>query len=116
MQTEFYPSDAYGDDAFVSDSDLIGFRKPTEIVHDPVLTLARKRQLLDYWASDIHAITGRPALRSYAHGPTVSIDEIQAALCELDTMVDSGAIARRVHHSQRPDHGGAGLVAGASGR
>ena len=30
------------DDAFVSDSDLIGFWKPSEIVHDPILTLARK--------------------------------------------------------------------------
>lgn len=96
MQTEFYPSDAFDEDAFVSESDLIGFRKPGEIVHDPVLTMARKRQLLAYWASDIHAVAGQPALRNCAHGPTVSIDEIHAALCELDTMVDSGAIAPRV--------------------
>jgi len=96
MQTEFYPSDAFDEDAFVSDSDLIGFLKPSEIVRDPVLTLARKRQLLAYWASDIHAVASQPALRSYSHGPTVSIDDIQAALCELDTMVDSGAMAPRV--------------------
>lgn len=87
---DFRPED---DDAFVSDSDLIGFRKPSEIVHDPMLTLARKRQLLAYWGSDIHAVSGTPALRSYAHGPAVSIDEIQAALCELDEMVDAPAIA-----------------------
>jgi hypothetical protein len=80
------------DDAFVTDSDLIGFWQPAEIVHDPMLTLARKRQLLAYWASDIHAVTGEPALRSYAHGPTVSIDEIKAALCDLDTMVDLAAM------------------------
>ena len=81
------------DDAFVSDSDLIGFWKPSEIVHDPMLTLARKRQLLAYWASDIHAVIGQPALRTYAHGPTVSIDDIKAALVELDTMVDAPAMA-----------------------
>ena len=82
------------DDALVSDSDLIGFWRPSEIVSDPMLTLARKRQLLAYWASDIHAVAGAPALRSYAHGPTVSIDEIQEALCDLDTMVDGATIAR----------------------
>lgn len=80
------------DDAFVSDSDLVGFWKPSEIVRDPILTLARKRQLLAYWASDIHAVVGQPALRSYAHGTAVTIDEIQAALCELDTVVDASAI------------------------
>ena len=79
-------------DAFVSDSDLIGYFKPSEIVHDPALTLARKRQLLAYWASDIHAVRGAPALRSYASGPAVLIDDIQAALVELDTMVDAAAI------------------------
>ncbi|HZY67907.1 MAG TPA: hypothetical protein VFE52_04940 [Devosia sp.] len=85
--------DRYDDfDPSVSDSDLIGYFKPSEIVHDPVLTLARKRQLLAYWASDIHAVTGSPALRSYAFGTAVSIDEIQAALRELDTMVDAGAM------------------------
>ena len=84
------------DDTFVSDSDLIGFWKPSEIVHDPMLTLARKRKLLAYWGSDIHAIAGAPALRSYAHGPTVSIDDIQAALSELDTMVDGPAIPSSV--------------------
>ena len=82
------------DDTFVSDSDLIGFGRPEDIVHDPVLTLSRKRQLLAYWASDIHAVAGAPALRSYAFGPSASIDDIQAALCELDEMVDLPAIGR----------------------
>jgi hypothetical protein len=78
---------------FVCDSDLIGYYRPSEIVHDPMLTLARKRQLLAYWGSDIHAVAGAPALRSYAFGTTVSIDDIQAALRELDTMVDPAAMA-----------------------
>ena len=85
--------DRYDDfDPSVSDSDLIGYFKPSEIVHDPMLTLARKRQLLAYWASDIHAVTGAPALRSYAFGTAVPIDDIQAALRELDTTVDAAAI------------------------
>lgn len=80
------------DDSFVSDSDLMGFNRPRDIVHDPVLTVARKRQLLAYWASDIHAVAGAPALRAYAFGPAVFIDEIQEALIELDDMVDLPAI------------------------
>jgi hypothetical protein len=79
-------------DATVSDSDLIGFHRPDEIVQDPRLTLARKRQLLAYWGSDIHAVAGTPALRSYAFGPAVSIDDIQDALKKLDEMVDWAAI------------------------
>jgi hypothetical protein len=80
------------DEAFVCDSDLVGYSRPREIVHDPMLTLARKRQLLAYWGSDIHAVAGAPALRSYAQGTTVSIDDIKSALCELDEMVDHAAI------------------------
>jgi hypothetical protein len=80
------------DDALVSDSDLMGFNRPRDIVHDPVLTLGRKRQLLAYWASDIHAVPGAPGLRTYAFGPTVPIDDIQSALCALDNLVDLPAI------------------------
>ena len=92
MNTHLNSLDDFDDDAFVSDSDLIGFWTPGEIVKDPMLTIGRKRQLLAYWGSDVHAVVGQPALRSYAHGPTVSIDDIKAALCELDTMVDNAAI------------------------
>jgi hypothetical protein len=80
------------DDAFVTDSDLIGFDRPRDIVHDPVLTRARKRQLLAYWGSDIHAVSGSPALRSIAYGRTASIDDIHEALCDLDKMVDFASI------------------------
>jgi hypothetical protein len=76
------------DDATVCDSDLMGFNRPRDIVRDPLLTIARKRQLLAYWASDIHAVRNAPALRAYAFGPAVSIDDIQAALSELDEMID----------------------------
>lgn len=80
------------DDAFVSDSDLIGYDSPREIVDDPILSLARKRQLLAYWSSDIHAVTGAPALRCCASGPTVTIRDIKEALSALDEIVDVAAI------------------------
>jgi len=80
------------EDSFVSDSDLIGFHNPREIVDDPILTLGRKRQLLAYWASDIHAVAGAPALRTYAFGSTVTIDQIMDALKSLDERVDAAAI------------------------
>lgn len=103
MRTDLNLAETYDfADAIVSDSDLLGFNRPSEIVHDPVLTLARKRQLLAYWASDIHAVAGAPGLRTYAFGPTVSIDEIQEALLELDEMVDLPAIA---------SHSGSGVTA-----
>lgn len=93
MRTDLNLAEPFAvEDGFVSDSDLIGFDRPGDIVRDPVLTLARKRQLLAYWASDIHAVPGVPALRCYAFGPSVPIDDIQAALCELDEMVDLAAI------------------------
>ena len=79
-------------EATVSDSDLLGFNRPRDIVDDPILTLARKRQLLAYWASDVHTVAGAPALRTYAFGPAVSIDDILEALQALDEMVDLPAI------------------------
>src|SRR5690242_3050084 len=71
----------------VTDGDLIGYDRPNDVVEDPELTLARKRELLAYWASDIHAIPNFPALRSLGFGRTVTIDDIQAALRKLDEMV-----------------------------
>jgi hypothetical protein len=89
MRTDLGTYDVAADyEGTVSDSDLIGFNTPREIVHDPILTVARKRQLLAYWGSDIHAVNGAPALRSYAFGTAATIDEIKAALVELDEMVD----------------------------
>ena len=68
----------------VTDSDLIGYFKPRDIANDMALPISRRRELLAYWASDIHAVVGSPALRSYNFGVTVSIDEILDALKSLD--------------------------------
>lgn len=76
----------------VTDGDLIGYDRPRDIVTDPELTLARKRELLAYWASDIHAIPNFPTLRSLSFGRTANIDDIQAALKRLDEMLPPGAL------------------------
>jgi hypothetical protein len=83
---------AFDEDA-VTNSDLVGYWKPREILDDPSITVARKRELLAFWASDIHAVAGAPALRC-ARGVTVHIDELLDALKELDSMVDVGAIPK----------------------
>jgi hypothetical protein len=72
----------------VTDSDLIGYFRPNDIVNDTALPVRRRRELLAYWASDIHAVIGAPALRSYAFGTAVSIDEIFDALKSLDDQYD----------------------------
>ena len=74
----------------VTDGDLIDYDRPSDVVADPELTLARKRELLAYWASDIHAVTNFPALRSLSFGKTASIDDIQAALQRLGDMAPAG--------------------------
>src|SRR3569833_2812147 len=76
----------------VTDGDLIGYDRPSDVVEDPELTIARKRELLAYWASDIHAIPNVPALRSLSFGKTANIDDIQAALRRLDEMVPPVAL------------------------
>jgi hypothetical protein len=72
----------------ITDSDLIGYLRPRDIVDDPRLSVSRKRALLAYWASDIHAVIGAPALRSLVAGVTVSIDDIFDALKRLDGLYD----------------------------
>lgn len=79
-------------EATVCDADLLGCYHPREIVSDGVLSLARKKQLVSYWLSDIHAVRNAPELRTYQFGPTVTVDALRHALVQLDRMVDTGAI------------------------
>jgi len=80
--------DAIGWEEAVDDGDLLGYYRPQAVLDDPTLTVARKRELLAHWASDIHAVAGAPALRSI-RGVTVAVDDIFAALRSLDLMVDT---------------------------
>ena len=83
------------DDLEVRRGDLIGYYHPREIVADGSLTVARRRALLAHWLSDANAVRGAPALRGSGVGVTASVDDIQAALCQLDEMPDvaTGAAA-----------------------
>jgi len=61
------------------------FEHPRDVVCHAGLTTAEKRAILASWASDASAIASCPSLRSPAGlKKPVSIDEILAALCELD--------------------------------
>jgi hypothetical protein len=61
------------------------FNHPREVVRHPTLTLAEKRAILASWASDASAIASCPGLRAPdGLKAPVTIDEILAALCELD--------------------------------
>jgi hypothetical protein len=66
---------------------LQGFRleRPIDVLNARALSADDKRAILAAWASDLYSVDSQPALR---HLPgtlkPVSIDEVQAALQELD--------------------------------
>jgi hypothetical protein len=60
------------------------FFHPSEVVHDPDLTLNEKRAILAFWASDACAVEAAPSLRKTPAGRTVDFDEVMDALRELD--------------------------------
>ena len=60
------------------------FKRPSEVVNDPDLTLNEKRAILASWASDACAVEAAPALRAAARGEPVRFDEIIDALRTLD--------------------------------
>jgi hypothetical protein len=60
-------------------------RRPTDVMRAPALSVDDKRAILAAWASDFYALDSKPALRQLPGTPEpVSIDEVQAALKELD--------------------------------
>ena len=69
-------------DELLSPADAFGH--PSEVVHDPDLTLGEKRAILASWASDACAIEAASHLRPSAAGRMVSFDAIMDALRELD--------------------------------
>lgn len=79
------------DEDEVTDVEFIGYNHPREIVRDPALAPSRKKKLLAYWGSDVHAVAGAPALRC-VRGVTVTIDDIQVAMNTLDEEIDAAAM------------------------
>jgi len=62
---------------------------PRQVVEDPVLTVADKREILASWACDSRAPQDRPSLRVIYSGAVVGVDEILEALKSLDEIEHS---------------------------
>jgi hypothetical protein len=59
--------------------------RPIDVVKATALTADDKRTILAAWASDFYAVDSKPVFRHIPGTPEpVSIDEVQAALRELD--------------------------------
>jgi hypothetical protein len=70
------------------------------------LSLAEKRQLLAAWASDAHALEGRPAFRWLPGTPgPVPVDHVLAALAQLDGE-DRAPCAHIAVAARQPDRSG----------
>jgi hypothetical protein len=65
-----------------------GFAHPDEVVSDLRLTHTEKRETLAFWASDVHAVPGAPALRQLDGGAVVHIDDVLQALSSLNEGAD----------------------------
>lgn len=60
-------------------------RRPSDVVGAPSLSQDEKRAILAAWASDFYAVDSKPALRRLPRtNESISIDEVQAALRDLD--------------------------------
>jgi hypothetical protein len=71
------------------------FEHPSNVVHDPDLTLNEKRAILAAWASDACAIEAAPGLRHAPGGKgPVRFDDVMDALRTLDEQVHSDVAAR----------------------
>jgi hypothetical protein len=66
------------------------FLHPSEVLHDPDLTLNEKRAILASWASDACAIEAAPALRQRPGGTAVRFDDVMDALRQLDKEAQHG--------------------------
>lgn len=64
--------------------------RPDDVLAATYLTTDEKRALLASWASDARAVTDAPALRRLDDGQLIEIDEILAALKQLDEIEDAG--------------------------
>src|ERR1700712_2255469 len=60
------------------------FMNPDDVVRDPGLTRAEKREILASWASDRHAVQDAPSLRQLDNGAVVRVEDVLLALKSLD--------------------------------
>jgi hypothetical protein len=65
----------------------VGFLHPTDVLKDPHLTIAEKRQVLSSWASDASAVTDEPWMRWLLGTPEpVPLADVRESLLRLDRM------------------------------
>jgi len=79
------------DDDEITDIDLIGYNHPRELVQDPAVAPSRKKRMLAFWGSDVHAVAGVPGFRC-VRGVTVALDDIRLAMAAVDDQIDPAAI------------------------
>jgi hypothetical protein len=88
MEETMRPTTAFDDNVFDINALLqpgTVFDHPREVLADASLSVSEKRAILASWASDASAVASCPSLRAPASlKAPVTIDEILAALCELD--------------------------------
>jgi len=72
----------------------VGFSRPRDVLKDPALNLAEKREVLASWASDASSVREEPSLRWLLGTPEpVPLVEIREALAKLD-LWDSAVASR----------------------
>ena len=63
----------------------VGFSHPRDVIKDPGLSLAEKREVLASWASDASSVREEPHLRWLLGTPEpVPLAEVREALAKLD--------------------------------
>jgi hypothetical protein len=74
----------------------VGFSHPRDVLKDPALTLAEKREVLASWASDASSVREEPSQRWLLGTPEpVPLAEVREALAKLDLWEASGAVPPR---------------------
>jgi hypothetical protein len=72
----------------------LAFSHPTDVLVHPNLTDSERKAILASWASDAHAVEGRPWLRELENGATVRLSDVLDALRALDRAHASRATVR----------------------
>ena len=82
---------------------------PEDIVRNPRLSVAEKREILARLASDAHAVEDAPVLRQLDDGSVVAVEDILRALKSLDAD-EGGATAGRPAWKPQARHRGSLLA------
>ncbi|TIN92373.1 MAG: hypothetical protein E5Y12_15145 [Mesorhizobium sp.] len=75
-------------------AEYAGLQTPDDVLKEE-MTIGAKRALLAFWASDVHAVPGRPALRRLDNGAIVEVGDILRALNQLDEIEGKPSVSRR---------------------